>query len=365
MPPAEPIKVVHSDVHLGHAPQHEVQYGIPRPTPEVPARAEEIRRALAKGPGFAFVAPVDHGRDPIEAVHEPGLIRYLEEAWSEWRAWRERKGVAADADIVPDTVLHPALREGMGPAREPASAIGRIGYWTFETMSPVTGGTYAAARAAVDVALTAADLVLAGDRAAFGLCRPPGHHSPRAAFGGYCYFNNAAVAAEHIVRRTGEPVAILDVDYHHGNGTQQIFYERGDVLYASLHGDPDRAYPYFAGFAEEVGAGPGWGANLNIPLPAWCTDEQYLRSLTRACEAVDGFGGSVLVVSLGLDTFGADPLSDLAVTSDLYEEMGRRVASLGRRLVILLEGGYHLPSLGANTRSWLLGAGAGVAAGRG
>jgi acetoin utilization deacetylase AcuC-like enzyme len=354
------MKVVYSETHLGHRPELEVQFGVPKPTPEVPARAEEVRRALVGDPRFTFVPPTEHGRDPIEAVHDPGLVRYLEGAWSEWQDWRRAENVTTAGDAIPDTVLHPALREGMEPMAEPTAPLARVGYWTFETMSPVSAGTYEAARSAVDVALTAADLVLSGEGAAFGVCRPPGHHSPRSAFGGYCYFNNAAVAAEYLVRHTGEPVAILDVDFHHGNGTQQIFYRRGDVLYASLHGDPAREYPYFTGFAEEVGAGPGWGANLNVPLPRGCTDQDYLRLLTRAAEAVAAFGGSILVVSLGLDTFGLDPLSDLAVTSALYGEMGGRVASLRRRLVVLLEGGYHLPSLGANTRSWLVGAGAGA-----
>jgi acetoin utilization deacetylase AcuC-like enzyme len=316
---------------------------------EVPQRAESIRRSLEADGGYKIVDPVEHGVGPIEAVHEPAMVRYLEEAWRDWRAANQ------EPQAIPDTILHPALREGMGPAREPKSPLARLGYWCWETMNPIVQGTYQAARWAVDVALTAADLVLGGESFAYALCRPPGHHAPRAAFGGYCFFNNAAIAAEEIVRRTKEQVAILDLDYHHGNGTQQIFYGRDDVLYVSLHGDPDRAYPYFAGFADETGAGAGDGANLNIPLPAGTMDEGYLTALGHGLDRITGHGGSVVVVSLGFDTYGQDPIADFALTTAAYHEVGRRVAALGRSLVIVQEGGYFLPHLGENARNCLLG----------
>ena len=175
-------------------------------------------------------------------------------------------------------------------------------------------------------------------------------------YGGYCFFNNAAIAAEAIVRATGEPVAILDVDYHHGNGTEQIFWRRGDVLYASIHADPARLYPAYLGWADETGEGPGAGANLNIPMPAGTTNEQYLAAIDRALATIAGTSGSIVVVSLGFDTYGHDPIGDFALTTEVYHEVGRRVAALGRRLVILQEGGYHRPSLGANARAWLRGA---------
>ena len=343
------MRAVYSSRHLLHNPDTEVQVGIPLPMYEVPARAESIRRALVSDGGFALQAPAEYGVGPIEAVHESAMVRYLEEAWRDWRT------VSAAPQAIPDTVLHPALREGMGPAPEPRSPLARLGYWCWETMNPIVPGTYEAARAAVDVALTATDLVLGGEQAAYGLCRPPGHHAPRAAFGGYCFFNNAAIATEEIVRRTGEPVAVLDVDYHHGNGTQQIFYARGDALYVSLHGHPDRAYPYFAGYEDETGAGDGEGATLNLPLPKGCADQQYLEALDRGLDRIAAFGGSVVVVSLGFDTYGQDPIADFALTTPVYHEVGRRVAALGRRLVILQEGGYYLPHLGENARQWLRG----------
>jgi acetoin utilization deacetylase AcuC-like enzyme len=177
--------------------------------------------------------------------------------------------------------------------------------------------------------------------------------------GGYCFFNNAAIVAEAFTRATGEPVAILDLDFHHGNGTQQIFWRRRDVFYASLHGDPRRIYPFFLGHASETGEGEGAGANLNVPLPAGTDDDAYLRALEGVLAAIDARPGSLVVVSLGFDTYRDDPICDFGLTTPVYAEIGRRVASLGRRLVILQEGGYHVPTLGRNAVTWLQGASTG------
>jgi acetoin utilization deacetylase AcuC-like enzyme len=202
--------------------------------------------------------------------------------------------------------------------------------------------------------------VIEGERVAYGLCRPPGHHAARALYGGYCFFNNAAVVAEHLTASTGGRVSVLDVDYHHGNGTQQIFYERADVQYVSLHGDPNRAYPYFAGYADETGAGRGSGTNLNLPLPPGADDDRYLTALAQAIEAVDAFDPSVLVVSLGVDTFHLDPIADFALSTDAFTRSGAAVAGLARPMVVLQEGGYHLPSIGGNVRAWLDGVTSGL-----
>ena len=344
------MRIVRSPEHLRHAPRTEFTDARARPIFEVPERAETILRSLEADGGFEVVGPTEHGAEPIAAVHDPAMLAYLEGAWRDWREAR-----VPSEEAMPDTFPLPALREGMGPGPMPSSVRGRLGAWCFDTATPIVEGTYRAARAAVDVALTAADLVLGGERFAYGLCRPPGHHAARAMFGGYCFFNNAAIVAEDLVRRTGEPVAILDVDYHHGNGTQQIFYARGEVLYVSLHGDPDRAYPYYTGFAEETGAGPGEGANVNLPLPEGCSNEEYLANLDHGLEAISSFGGAIVVVSLGVDTYGRDPICDLSLTAEAYHEAGRRVAALGRRVVVLQEGGYFVPHLGENVRSWLLG----------
>ena len=351
------MQVVYSPVHLGHDITVETNLGTPVPANEVAERAERIRIALESDGGFPTIEPTEHGLEPIHAVHDPGLVRFLEVAWSESRAQALGRPF-----LTADTYPNRSMFEGMsGEAiaalvREPVNVGGRAGFWGLDSAAPLVAGTYAAARAAVDVALTTADLVLGGAQAAYGLCRPPGHHAARSMYGGYCYFNNAAIAADAIVRQTGERVSIIDVDYHHGNGSQQIFWRRGDVRYVSIHAGPDRAYPYFLGRADEAGEGDGVGENLNIPLRAGATNTEYLAAVDQALEAIAAVPGSVVVVSLGFDTYGLDPIGDFALTTDVYHEVGRRTAALGRRLVILQEGGYHRPSLGQNARAWLRGA---------
>jgi acetoin utilization deacetylase AcuC-like enzyme len=350
------VKVVHTERHRGHDPKVETYLGIPLPANEVPGRADAIRDALLADGGFELQAPTGHGLGPIQAVHDPGLVRFLEEAWPASEAQHiDREFLVADT--YPTRGMFEGMSEAFVAGRpEPAAIGGRAGWWGLDSSNPIVPGTYVAARWAVDVALTTADLVLGGEPAAYGLCRPPGHHAAASMAGGYCFFNNAAIAAEAITRQTGERVAILDVDAHHGNGTQQIFWRREDVLYVSLHSDPSRLYPFFLGHADEVGEGPGRGANLNLPQPLRAKDATYLVDLDRALERIAATPGSIVVVSLGFDTYHLDPIGDLALTTEGYVEMGRRVASLGRRLVILQEGGYHLGDLGANARAWLRGA---------
>ncbi len=345
------MHVVHSPVHRRHAPAQETQAGLPIAMYEVPDRAEVIAAALADDDRFTIVPPVAHGTAPILAVHDRGLLAYLATAWVRFTA-----DLPGHPAATADTFLHPAMVEGMGPGREPSgSGAGAVGFWCFDTATPVVEGTYAAARDAVDVALTATGLVLDGAPAAYGLCRPPGHHAPRGAYGGYCYFNNAAIAADHAARTTGGRVTVLDVDYHHGNGTQQIFWDRPDVQYVSLHADPARAYPYFTGYADERGGGRGAGTTLNLPLPAGCDDRAYAEALARALDAVDRFAPEVVIVSLGVDTYRLDPIGDLAVTTDGMRASGRQVAERGHPMVVLQEGGYHVGDVGRNVHAWLDG----------
>ncbi len=344
------MQVVHSERHREHAYANEVSMGGAVPAWEVPERAELILAALTAD-GHVIRPPTEAGLAPIHAVHDPAMVRFLETAWSDWQAG----GGATTDPMIPDTFLHAGYRDGMGHAPEPTSPCGRMGYWCFDTATPIVAGTYGAARAAVDVALTAAQFVVAGERATYGLCRPPGHHAARATFGGYCYFNNAAITAEWLGRATGTRIGILDVDFHHGNGTQQIFYGRPDVAYASLHGDPRRIYPYFSGHADERGTGRGEGATFNQPLPAGTGDADYLAALERALDWLVGRTDGPLVVSLGFDTHQHDPICDLAVTTAAYGDHGRLVAGTGRPLVILQEGGYDLASIGENARRWLGG----------
>jgi acetoin utilization deacetylase AcuC-like enzyme len=342
--------VVSSPLHALHEPPREVTGGREKQAIEVGARATSILAAIDADGGFERLAPAAFGLGPILAVHDPGLVRYLETAWDEWRSG----GTGGDS-IVPDIIRHPRLRPVGDDWPEPDSPCGRVGYWTFDTATPIVEGTWRATRSAVDVALTAAARVADGAAAAYGLCRPPGHHAARDLFGGYCYLNNAAIAAEWLVRRTGRPVAVLDLDLHHGNGTQSIFWERPDVLYVSLHADPRGMYPYYTGYVEERGGGDGYGANMNLPLPAGTDDPAYLSALEGALTRVDAFGTSTLVVSLGLDTYALDPIGSFELTATGFAATGRRVAALDRPTVILQEGGYHVDDLGANVVAWLRG----------
>ncbi|HEY4332124.1 MAG TPA: histone deacetylase family protein [Ilumatobacteraceae bacterium] len=344
------MKVVYTPAHLGHDPKTGNEQSRIGPAFEHIGRAEAIREVLEADDHFDLVAPSEFGLAPVEAVHDPGLVRFLSTGWAEYQ-----EAVCPTADVTPDVFYRPALRAGMSTRGEPDSINGRLGWWCFETTTPLTEGTYGAARAAVDTALSAAQLVLGGERVAYGLCRPPGHHATSGLYGGYCFFNNAAIAAHHIASTTGTKVTVLDVDYHHGNGTQEIFYGRDDVQYVSLHGDPTRAYPYNMGYADETGTGKGAGANINIPLAKRTTDDQYVAILADACASISSFGPSTLIVSLGLDTFVTDPISDLSLTADGFERCGAVVAGLGLPTIVLQEGGYDVAALGDNVRRWLMG----------
>jgi acetoin utilization deacetylase AcuC-like enzyme len=341
------MKVVWSVDHRFQNPKWELELGERIPTYERAERADRIHEVLRADGRFEIVGPSAHGREPIEHVHAHGLIDFLERGWGELHARFQRE------EFVPEVMLHPGLRDGMSPIGAPDPVMAAFGYWCYETATPLVQGTYTAARASVDVALSAADLVLAGERSAYGLCRPPGHHAARSVFGGFCYFNNAAIVADHLARSTGSRVAVLDVDYHHGNGTQQIFYDRDDVVFVSLHGDPERAYPWFAGFADEKGTGKGQGFNLNVPLKQGTDDDAYLSALTGACADIMRTAPDLLVVSLGVDTYWNDPISDFALTEAGYTRAGDLVRSLGIPTVIVQEGGYDIDAIGGNVRAWL------------
>ena len=347
------MKVVYNPAHLLHDPQVEFETSTAHSPFEHIGRAEAIRETLQADSRFEFLSPTEWGVAPIEAVHNPGLVRFLSEGWALYAA--QHPDVR---EVVPDVFYRPALRDKMGERGEPQAINGRVGYWCFETTTPLTETTYEAARGAVDTAMTTTQLVLGGETSAYGLCRPPGHHATADMYGGYCFFNNAAVAAHHVASTTGAKVTILDVDYHHGNGTQQIFYDRDDVQYVSLHGDPARAYPYSVGYADETGSGRGLGCNINYPMPLRADDDLYASALATACEEVARFGPSVLIVSLGLDTYITDPISDLAVTTDGMRRSGEIVRQLGLPTVVLQEGGYDVNALGANVQAWLTGLGA-------
>ena len=350
---ADLVPVIHSDAHLAHSGLIELASGVEIPCFESPERILAIEAALQADGGFGFEPPTEHGREPILAVHDAGMVEVFEHAWTD--------AVAAGGDgsraMFPDVFLIGAYRERMAIEGMPARAHHRLGAYLFDTATPIVGGTWDAALGAVDVAVTAAERVVAGAPLVYGLCRPPGHHAARGMLGGYCYFNNAAIVAEWLLREGGKRrVAILDIDYHHGNGTQQIFWERSDVLYLSLHADPMRAYPYFSGYAAELGAGDGEGFNRNWALAARTGLDGYAVALAEALRMVVAFDPDApLVISAGFDTFERDPIGDLALRTEDYLAIGRMIAGLGMPTVALQEGGYAVDALGANAVGLLTG----------
>ncbi len=339
--------VIRSDAHLAHAGLIELSGGREIPYWESPERAIAIEAALRASGTFGFEAPTDHGRDPILAVHDAEMVDVFEHAWTDALAAGATDGARA---WIPDTFLLAAYRGPMTVGGLPTRRHLRLGAYLFDTATPIVAGTWAAALAAVDGALTAAERVVDGAPLAYALCRPPGHHAARGMLGGYCYFNNAAIVAQWLRREGGaRRVAILDIDYHHGNGTQQIFWERGDVLYLSLHADPARAYPYFSGYATESGSGEGSGLTRNWPLPTQTGLDQYATTLAEALRMIVAFAPDApLVISAGFDTFERDPIGDLALHTSDYDEIGGMIAALGMPAIVLQEGGYAVDALGAN-----------------
>ncbi len=273
------LPVVWSDDCLRHDPDGEVFVGVHTPAVEVAARVERIREAL-EAAGARVVSAERHGDEALLAVHDAALVEYLRDAWAEW----ERSGLRDDPGqnrVVP----YNFSRRGSGPRREPVAIWARAGWYAYDTMTPIGPGTWEAARAAVDCALTAVDLVAAGEPAAYACVRPPGHHAGRDSFGGACYLNNAAVAAAALRERLGGPVAVVDIDAHHANGTQELFYDRADVVVASVHVDPGAGwFPHVLGFADETGSGAGLGANLNLPLAPGAGDDEWLAAVAEAAD---------------------------------------------------------------------------------
>lgn len=324
-----------------HDPKHFMANGVPLPNPEVPRRVD-ILRAGAKAAGCVFEAPEDHGLGPIAAVHTAEYLAFLKTIYTRW----QRIDGAGD-EVIPN--IHPANRTDSYPL----SAVGQAGYHQADTACPISARTWDAAYWSAQTAVTAADAVAAGQNA-YALCRPPGHHAFADMAGGFCFLNNSAIAAEHL-RGKGLRPAILDVDVHHGNGTQGIFYHRDDVLTVSIHADPARFYPFFWGHSQERGAGAGLGANLNLPLERGTDDAGFLAALDKALERIDAFGADVIVVALGLDAHIDDPFKGLAVTTVGFNTVAATIAATGKPLLLVQEGGYVSDALGANLTSFLNG----------
>lgn len=336
------MKIVQTDKHRLHDPQFFMVRGRPQPSAEQPERAERLLAAAAAA-GHDSVAAESFGPAPRAAIHTPEYLRFLEVAHGEWRTLD-----GSSEEILAN--IHPSRY----PPTYPESIVGRAGWHMADTACPIGAGTFQAACGAADVAVTAAEFLLDGGDHIYGLCRPPGHHAYADMAGGFCFLNNAAIAAQHL-RQAHERVAILDVDVHHGNGTQGIFWRRSDVLTISLHADPLNFYPFFWGHAAERGDGEGEGYNLNVPLPLGTADADWLAALRPALASLRAFAPGALVVALGLDAYEGDPLKGLAITTPGFAKIGAAIAELGLPTALIQEGGYLAPELGDNLVSFLKG----------
>jgi acetoin utilization deacetylase AcuC-like enzyme len=334
---------VYNERHKLHNPEGVLAEGHPLDSWEVPARAEAILEAITQAGLGPVVEPVDHGLAPIAAVHDAGYLDFLQSAYEDSAAYFGEAG--------PVFTWTFASRHA---ARRPRGFLGLKGYYSFGWGSPILGGTWTAAYWSAQCALTGADRVRAGEPLAYGLCRPPGHHAAADLFGGYCYLNNAAIAARYLAGEEGR-VAVLDVDYHHGNGTQLVFYDDPSVFYASLHVDPDEDYPYYWGGVDEVGGGAGAGTNRNWPLPRGTGDGDYLLALDEALAAIRHFSPGYLVVSAGFDVVEGDPEGGMAISGEGLRQIGQRIGALDIPTLVVQEGGYLVNDLGENAVIFLQG----------
>ena len=336
---------ISSDRHHRHHGTAELIDGTLKPCFEMPRRAEMILARVREVGLGDVVAPRAFGLDPVRRVHDAGFVAFLEHAWTDWTA------LGRTNDALPLVWPVPSVRH----VRLPQHIDGRLGFYSSDAGVPITAGTWEAVQASADVALTGAQTILDGATSAFALCRPPGHHAAAAAMGGYCYLNNAAIAAQYLRDRGCARVAVLDVDYHHGNGTQQIFEARPDVCFVSLHADPKDEYPYFLGYADERGTGAGLGATCNYPLPQGTTWATYGAALADACAVITAFRPDALVVSLGVDTYEHDPISGFRLTRDDFPRLGAAIATLARPTLFVMEGGYAVDDIGLNAVGVLQG----------
>ena len=336
------MKVFYSETHRKHEPPFEVfDGGLRVPYLENPDRMDRILKSLTETDWTDVLEPTDFGLDPIYAVHDKEYINFLASAWIDWLASAPRDS----------SVLLPATFALRRQPQKPTSLLGRAGYHIMDLSACIVEGTYHAALASANCALSAAQEVSKGARSAFALCRPPGHHAGKDYSAGYCFINNASVAANWLAAKG--KVALLDIDYHCGNGTQDIFYERDDVLTISIHADPNFEYPHYWGYADETGSGAGLGFHKNLPLEKGTDDARYLSSLGEALSRISKFEAKYLVVSAGMDIYADDPLGTIKVTTNGIGQIGKRISALDLPTAIMMEGGYNNDALGKNTINFL------------
>ena len=338
------MRYIFDDRQQAHAPKTFIVNGSPAPSPEGPFRADCLMSALSES-AHERVAAEEQDLGVLHEIHTPEYLTFLENIAERWAHQPN-----ASEEVVPN--VHPnGRRRGVG---YPKSAAGQAGFHMADTACPISPETWSAVRAGAATAVQAADLVLSDGRPAYALCRPPGHHAFRDMAGGFCFLNNAAAAAQKL-RKTLDRIAIVDVDVHHGNGTQDVFYERADVLTVSLHADPIRFYPFFWGYADETGDGEGDGFNLNLPLERGTGDDGFMAALESACGRLDAFGAQALVIALGLDAHESDPFQGLKITTGGFARIAKRLAQLRLPTVLVQEGGYMSDALGGNLISFLDG----------
>ena len=336
---------VFSEQHALRNARTELYGGELVPPFECPVRAEHIVERVRQVSLGEIVAPRHFDIDAITRVHDVGFILFLETCWEEWQA------CGFKGEAIP--TCWPA--RGMQQMRVPRHIEGKLGHYAMAAETSISNGTWEAARASVNVALSAQAAITEGARAAFALCRPPGHHAAADMYGGYCFINNAAVASQAFIDQGAGRVALLDVDFHHGNGSQAIFYERDDVLFLSLHGDPEDAFPHFLGYADETGRGAGEGCNHNYPMGPGTDFDTWGDALTDACRKIAAYAPDALVVSLGVDTYENDPISFFKLASDDFRRYGATIAGLGLPTLFVMEGGYAVEEIGINAVNVLEG----------
>lgn len=338
----------YNEQHALHAGRYEIYRGEMLPCFEKPQRADFVLAELERRNLGEIVTPQVVPLMSLEKIHSLRYLDFLRHAWQEWLALDPAN---ANKDAFPAVWPVRSLRDDI----EPTNFCARLGLYSMDSGTPLTAGSWIAAKTGADCAINAAHSLHLGQRASFALTRPPGHHAGRDFFGGYCFLNNAALAAQHLLDDGAQRVAILDVDYHHGNGTQSIFYERSDVMFASIHADPRTDFPFYLGHADETGKGQGLGYNLNLPLPQGASVANWFAALETACIRLSACKPQALVVSLGVDTYAHDPISHFSLQSSDYLRLGERIAQLGLPTVFVFEGGYAVNEIGVNVVNVLEG----------
>lgn len=339
------MRIIVSTKHMLHQSPGELTAEGYVPAFEKAERAELIL-ARAKAVNIGPIgSEVPHEKADILRIHDAGMVALLEMAATEW----------AELGRPPGAFPFTFMARGMRQDRVPTSLDGRLSYYCFDVGCTLMPTSWEAIKASADCALTGVDVIMGGADSAFSLCRPPGHHAGSDHYGGYCFLNNVAIAAQKFLDKGAKRVAILDVDYHHGNGTQQIFYGRNDVMVVNLHADPNIEYPFHLGYEDEIGAGAGEGYNINFPMPKGTEWDSYAQALSEAIKRIEIYAPDVLLISLGVDTFKGDPISEFMLNHEDYLRMGEMIKSLGKPTLFVMEGGYAVAEIGINTINVLTG----------